>query len=133
MSARKESEGSYRPCLILALRDASIATETERSVRRRGWDVYKAQTGPEVRRLARMLSPDMVALDTELPAESGWLTCAKLVREQPTLPVVLIGDTDHQRCQVFATFVGARALLNLDQSAEGLLREMADPPLPAAS
>jgi ActR/RegA family two-component response regulator len=96
------------PCLVLAGFDGSVA----RSFRRRGWDVYPARTGPEARRLARMVQADLVVLDTYLPEESGWLTCEKLTTEMPGIRVVLI-DSDPRRASL-AEFVGAAALVGSD-------------------
>ena len=47
------------PCLVLAGFDGAVARE----FRRRGWDVYPARTGPEARRLARMVQADLVVLN----------------------------------------------------------------------
>ncbi len=56
----------YRPCLILAHADQQYAAAAARSFRREGWDVYTALTGPEARRLARMLRPSLIVLGTGL-------------------------------------------------------------------
>jgi CheY-like chemotaxis protein len=96
------------PCLVLAGFDGTIA----RGFRRRGWDVYQARSGPEARRLARMVQADLVVLDTYLPEESGWLTCEKLTHELPGVRVVLI-DPDPRRADL-AEFVGAAALVGSD-------------------
>jgi CheY-like chemotaxis protein len=98
------------PCLVLAGFDGAVA----RAFRRRGWDVYPARTGPEARRLARMVQADLVVLDTNLPEESGWLTCEKLTGELPGIRVVLI-DQDPRRAAL-AEFVGAAAFVG----SEGL-------------
>jgi ActR/RegA family two-component response regulator len=96
------------PCLVLAGFEGAVARE----FRRRGWDVYPARTGPEARRLARMVQADLVVLDTFLPEESGWLTCEKLTQEMPGVRVVLI-DPDPRRAAL-AEFVGAAALVGSD-------------------
>jgi DNA-binding response OmpR family regulator len=105
------------PCLVLAGFDAAAARE----LRRRGWDVYPARTGPEARRLARMLEADLVVLDTLLPEESGWLTCEKLTREVPGVRVILVDPApDAQRAEL-AEFVGAAALVGRHDGLEELL------------
>ncbi len=72
-----------------------------------------------------MLSADMVILHVDLPEESGWLTCDKLMREQPTVSVILVGDDLSPRNQDLADFVGASALVDhaeeMVPSAEELL------------
>jgi ActR/RegA family two-component response regulator len=110
MNAANDEMVCCAPCLVLAGFDAGVA----RSFRRRGWDVYSAKTGPEARRLARMMEADLVVLDTFLPEESGWLTCEKLTHESPDVRVILV-DPDPRRAQL-AEFVGAAALVG----SEGL-------------
>jgi DNA-binding response OmpR family regulator len=132
MTAAIEDNTTYRPCLILALPDADYADLACRSFRRRGWDVYRARTGPEVRRLARMIEPELVLLDTELPGESGWLTCDKLTREQPRTNVVLVAAASAPPDDQLAAFVGASALVNRADSMALLVRDVCGTPLPAA-
>src|SRR5262245_59441864 len=83
----------YRPCVLLAHADGAYASDVSQSLRRLGWDVYQAADGAELRRLARMMEPELVILDAELADESGWLTCAKLQHEQQSGgKVILVGD-----------------------------------------
>src|SRR5262245_25800094 len=105
------------PCMIIAHEDPLHAAQLERSFRRQGWDVYLARCGPAARRLARLLTPDVVILAVELPEESGWLTCEKLTHELPLTKVFLIGDPRQPRSEDFATFVGAAALMRRDALA----------------
>jgi DNA-binding response OmpR family regulator len=111
MSIVHDAASRYRPCLVLAHTDAAFAADTLRRFRRLGWDVYQAQAGPEARRLARMLEPELVVLDADLEGESGWLTCAKLTTERPGGRVVLIADEECPRDQQMAIFVGASAIV----------------------
>ena len=132
MTAATGDNAVYRPCLILAHADSVYADLTCRSFRRLGWDVYRARTGPEVRRLARLMQPELVLLDTDLPEESGWLTCDKLTREQPRTRVILVGAATAPRDDQFAAFVGASALVNRADSMAQLLHDVCGTPLPAA-
>ena len=132
MTAATGDNAPYRPCLILAHADPVYAELTCRSFRRRGWDVYRAGTGPEARRLARMMQPELVLLDTDLPEESGWLTCDKLIREQPHARVILVGTATAPQDEQFAAFVGACALVNRAGSMTLLLEDACGAPLPAA-
>src|SRR5262249_33012615 len=61
------------PCLVLAHSGGAFVEAAGQALRRGGWDVYPARSGPEARRLARMIGPDLVVLDAHLPCESGWL------------------------------------------------------------
>jgi DNA-binding response OmpR family regulator len=132
MLDRCETNPASPPCLILAHPDTAYETAIARAFRRMGWDVYLAQTGPEVRRLARMLDADVVVLDADLPEESGWLTCDKLTREQPLAKVLLISDNLSPRNQEFAAFVGASALVSYEDGLAALAEEICGVAIPAA-
>ncbi len=120
------------PCLILAHPYPESQAVLERGFRRMGWDVYLARSGPEARRLARMLSADMVVLHIDLPEESGWLTCDKLIREQPSVSVILVGDDLSPRNRDLADFVGASALVDGEESMVPLVEEYLDSAAPFA-
>jgi DNA-binding response OmpR family regulator len=111
----------YRPCLILAHADAVYEAAASRAFRRDGWDVYNARTGPEARRLTRMLRPSLVVLGTDLPEESGWLVCDKLTREFPTTRVILVAVEPDSPSEQFASFVGAAALVDRNAGPAALL------------
>jgi two-component system alkaline phosphatase synthesis response regulator PhoP len=120
------------PCLILAHPDGGYTAVVARGFRRLGWDLYLARSGPEVRRLVRLLEADVVIMDADLPGESGWLTCDKLTREQPLVKVVLVGDNLSPRNQELAAFVGATALVGHGEGLAPLLEELVRPTVHAA-
>ena len=122
MSDPSQSPALYRPCLILAVKGFACASETSLRLRRLGWDIYQACVGPEVRRLSRMLDPDVVVLDTDLEGESGWLTCAKLERERPGREVVLVSGEDSPCNRALAAFVGASVLVSRQHNLVSLLQ-----------
>jgi DNA-binding NarL/FixJ family response regulator len=74
----------------------------------------------------------MVILDSELPDESGWLTCAKLTQEQPELHVVLVADHIDASSHQFAYYVGAAALVSRNDGLRALVDEARDVALPAS-
>jgi two-component system alkaline phosphatase synthesis response regulator PhoP len=127
-----EANPGTPPCLILAHPDAGYEAAIGRGFRRLGWDVYVARSGPEARRLVRMLEADVVILDAELPQESGWLTCDKLKREQPLVQVILVSDNLSPRNHELAAFVGASALVSRTDSLAPLVEELRGPAVPAA-
>jgi len=131
MKAVAEDFAAFRPCLILAHADPAYAAQVVRAFRRHGWDVYPAQDGPEVRRLARMLEPQLVVLQTDLPEESGWLTCEKLTGEWPDCKVVLVAAEPTPSRGAFASFVGAAALVDRKDGLAALLGRVREPALPA--
>ena len=132
MNAAAEDFAGFRPCLILAHADPAYADAVVRAFRRLGWDVYTARSGPEVRRLARMLQPQLVVLQADLPQESGWLTCGKLTGEIPTCKVVLVALDAAPTQAAFAAFVGAAALVDRQDGVAALLAQARKPALPAA-
>jgi DNA-binding response OmpR family regulator len=87
------------------------ASLLSRLFRRHGWEVHQRSGGPEARRLVAALHPDMVILAADLPAESGWLTAAKIMLERPAQRVILIGpaSADNER---LADFLGATYLMH---------------------
>ena len=127
MHATAEEYPEFRPCLILAHANPGYAAQALRTFRRHGWDVYTAQHGPQVRRLARMLQAQLVVLQADLPEESGWLTCDKLTRESPTIRVVLVAADPTLDQADFASFVGAASLINLRDGMAALLRDLREP------
>jgi DNA-binding response OmpR family regulator len=120
----------YRPCVVLAHADASYAAQTARRLRQLGWDVHRAGAGAEVRRLARLLDPQVIVLDIDLLEESGWLTCAKLTGERPGSKVVLVGEPN-DRNREMAHFVGACALVRRDDGLAAVVAQ-GTPPRAAA-
>jgi DNA-binding response OmpR family regulator len=87
---RLEKNAVYRPLLILAYADSAHAAQCGRYFRRHGWEVRLVASAGEVRRLLATSTPRAIVLDTELPDESGWLTCAKITHEDPARKVILL-------------------------------------------
>ncbi len=110
MTANRIGTDRVGRTIVLAIPDLPLAAEAAERLGRDGWQVWRAASGSEARRLACRNFPDAVVLPADGPDESGWLTCAKLRRAQPQLRVLLVGDCtdDGQR---FAQFVGAADLV----------------------
>ena len=132
MNADSREETVARPCLIVAHADAAYVAAVSRAFRRLGWDVHPASTGPEARRLARQVAPEVLVLAADLEGESGWLTCDKVLAELPRTKVFLVGDSARPGNGEFATFVGAVALLPQTDSVPTLVAEVCGRSLPAA-
>jgi DNA-binding response OmpR family regulator len=98
--------------VVLAHSDPAYAVAARRHLEMLGWEVYPANDGIEARHLAHVLNPALVVLSTEASDESGWLTCHKLLLEQPSRTVVLVAQSRAADDHAFATFVGASALVH---------------------
>jgi DNA-binding response OmpR family regulator len=120
MTALNESPFLHRPRLVMAHTNPGFAGSVCRYYRRRGWETHVAGSAHEVRLLARRLSPEVIVLGTDLPDESGWLTCGKLIHENPEQKVVLVADRSTPRNRHFAAFVGAAALVHEEAGVQGL-------------
>jgi hypothetical protein len=65
-----------------------------------------------------------VVLDTELPDQSGWLTCEKLLRDDPTLKVILVASKPESNGEAFAEFVGPAKLIRQNEGIQAVVDEI---------
>jgi CheY-like chemotaxis protein len=124
MSVANIFSGEPRLVLVVAHPDPEYTATVARSFRRLGWEVRPARDADDVRRVARLRTPDLVVLAADLPGETGWLTCEKLRNELPGLRVVLVVDEPTPYLERFSQFVGAAALVSV-YSAPAALLDMA--------
>ena len=75
--------------VLLAEDDAAIAEPLARALRREGYDVELAQTGPDALAAAEQ-SPDLVLLDLGLPGMDGLEVCRRLRAAGARLPVLVL-------------------------------------------
>jgi ActR/RegA family two-component response regulator len=126
-------EAVARPCMIVAHGDPQLGATLTRAFRRQGWDVYQTRSGPETRRLTRMLEPELLVMAaTDLEEETGWLTCEKLTREMPQVKIFLVDTASKGRNENFAAFVGATGLFNIQDGIPTLIQEVCKGDLSAA-
>ncbi len=111
--------------LVVAHGDPVYAALVCHTFHQLGWDVYLADSGPELRRLARRVQAQFVVLDALLPNESGWLTCDKLRLELPETRVIIVAVAPGFHEANFAVFVGAAALVDQGDGVQALLDEIA--------
>jgi DNA-binding response OmpR family regulator len=116
----------------MAYADSVHAALSARHFRRLGWEVHLASNGPEARRLARNLAPEVVILDTQMPDESGWLTCAKLMMENGAQKVVLVSPELTAEEERLAATVGASVIVERQQGVVALIDQVMDKALPHA-
>jgi DNA-binding response OmpR family regulator len=132
MIARHSTPTSFRPRMVVAYADSAHAALSARHFRRLGWEVHLASSGPDARQLSRDLAPEVVILDTQLPDESGWLTCAKLVLSDGAQKVVLVSPDATDEEQRLAETVGAAALVSRETGVPALVGEVMGMALPHA-
>jgi DNA-binding response OmpR family regulator len=132
MLAMKELSPAIRPTLVLAHADPLYAALIRQIFLRLRWKVYVTSSGVEARRLGVDLPATMVILDVDLHDESGWLTCAKLIQEQPDMHIVLVADHIGHSSHKFAYYVGAATLIGRNDGLRALVDAARDVALPAA-
>jgi DNA-binding NtrC family response regulator len=113
-----------RERVVVGLNDTIFAAWIGRHLRRLGWGVHLARSAAMARQLTAEFSPRVVVLDTRLPDESGWLTCEKMIRDDPTLKVVLVASRPERNGAAFAEFVGAATLLRQEDGLPAVIREI---------
>jgi DNA-binding response OmpR family regulator len=118
MGIRRANRG-----VVVALPDSTLKAMLIERLRQRGWHVWRASSSCELRRLTAEHFPVAVVLAAEGRDESGWLTCAKLLRAQPRLRVILIGYDDPDS-ECLAGFVGAAALISPEIDPSDLIAEI---------
>ncbi len=113
-----------RPQLVLAHASADYAQAICRHYNGLGWETHQVSSAREARTLAGELAPTAVVLGTELPDESGWLTCDKIRLDRPAQKVILVTDRSSPGNRRFAEFVGASALVHEDAGIEALAEQV---------
>jgi DNA-binding response OmpR family regulator len=111
MIDRSTPDGTPRRRMILACASSAHAALAARHFRRHGWEVHLAVSGPDARELTYALAPEIVLLDTQLPGESGWLTCAKFTMVNAGAKVILVSPEVTEEEERLAELVGAAALV----------------------
>jgi DNA-binding response OmpR family regulator len=106
--------------VVLALPESAVTTEAANRLRESGWRVHRASGCDSLRRLACRKSPEVVVLPADGFDESGWLTCAKLLRAAPRLRVIVVGEPTAEASDM-ARFTGVEALVPADISAADLV------------
>jgi DNA-binding response OmpR family regulator len=99
------------PKLVIGLIHGEIARGLELHFKAAGWRVCSADTAAELRRHAEGGRATAIVLPAGVcGGESGYLTCAKLVRSLPNVRVVMVGPESKRHAR-FARFAGAVAYL----------------------
>ncbi len=90
------------PPIILIVDDEAVNLMTlEWMLREAGFCAVRAASGPEARRLAPRVRPELIILDIVMPEEDGFTTCEKLLADPVAgdVPIIFIsglGDVDNK-------------------------------------
>lgn len=80
--------------------------QTVDALRTAGYDVIEATDGTEALRAIYRQRPDLTVLAVDLAVHDGWQVLSR-IREVSEMPVMLIGDTQTDRCAVRSLEAGA--------------------------
>lgn len=97
------------PMTVLVVDDEVVNVLILREVlSQEGFEVFTAESGPEARRIAREVLPDIVLLDVLMPDENGFDTCRKLKSDPLTtdIPIIFISGVVDTESKVTGLSVG---------------------------
>lgn len=77
ITAYQHTAGIRRRVLIVEFRDEVYAA-LKSMLEKRGFDVERADCGPQVGMMVRRFAPDLILVNEDMPHEDGWLIAAKL-------------------------------------------------------
>ncbi len=100
----------YKPVSILVIDDAETNLfMLSMLLKREGFIVLTATSGPEGRRLARERAPDLILLDVVMPEEDGFRTCALLKRDAATaaIPILFLSALEDTESKIKGLGIGA--------------------------
>lgn len=86
--------------------EIEIVRALQRSLTAHGFEVYSASSGEEALEEVTRHRPDLILLDLGLPGISGLEVC-KRIREQTSLPIIVLSVKDAERDKVQALDLGA--------------------------
>jgi DNA-binding response OmpR family regulator len=101
-----------QPGFVLAHADAGYRARAASYLWRLGLDFASVGSAQDLHEIAQAVTLPLVVLDTDLPDESGYLTCAKIKRSRPDCRVLLLGHPAASENYRLAQFVGAEVLLD---------------------
>ncbi|WP_426414807.1 response regulator transcription factor [Aestuariirhabdus sp. LZHN29] len=121
------------PTLLLIDDDTTFVQVMARAMRRRGFDVYTADSGAATHKLLQRITPDYAVVDLKLLDTSGLRLLPELKRLNPAMEIVLLTGYASIATAVEAIKLGASNYLckpaDADEVASALLCHPADPEL----
>lgn len=95
------------PEKILIIEDESALQETlAYNLKKQGYEVVIAGTGPKGLELARTTNPELILLDIMLPGMDGFEVC-RILRQEMSTPVLMLTARDDEIDRVVGLEVGA--------------------------
>jgi hypothetical protein len=115
---KRIEETARRPGrMVVCLGTMPNAPVIERYFQERGWKVQAAASGAQARQFVRECCEPVVLLAEESNEESGWLTCWKVLSDQPNARVCVIGPRPAEEGARLAKLVKAAAYIPESESA----------------
>lgn len=106
---------------ILVVEDEISLVETlEYSLRKQGYDVVTATTGPQALEQARLHRPDLIILDIMLPGLDGFEIC-RILRKEMNAPIMMLTARTEEIDRVVGLEMGADDYLTKPFSMRELL------------
>jgi two-component system KDP operon response regulator KdpE len=106
--------------ILLAEDELALRDFVSRNLRVRGFEVLEASTGLEALALFERERPHLLILDLMMPRMDGLEVCRR-VREQSTVPIIVLTALDAERDKVAALDLGADDYLTKPFGVEELL------------
>lgn len=94
------------PRLLLIEDDENIAQPLLFGLKKEGFEVFHASTGPAGLALARQYRPDLILLDVMLPEMDGYAVC-RVLRQESSVPILMITARGQELERVMGLEVGA--------------------------
>ena len=81
--------GTSKRCVLMVDDDVTLTNLFKVFMRKNGYEVCIANSGPDGLRLVRERDPMLVILDVMMPKMDGWEVCARL-REFSDIPIIML-------------------------------------------
>ncbi|MEJ5249102.1 response regulator transcription factor [Caldilinea sp.] len=106
---------------VLVVEDETSLVETlEYSLRKQGYEVITATTGPKALEQARLHQPDLIILDIMLPGLDGFEIC-RILRKEMNAPIIMLTARTEEVDRVVGLEMGADDYLTKPFSMRELL------------
>lgn len=106
MNAQTPTESAGQPTILVVDDEQTLREMLDYNLRREGYRVLTAATGPEAIALAHAERPDLLILDIMLPGMSGFDVC-RLVRKEWNLPILMLSAREEEIDKVLGLELGA--------------------------